>query len=114
MAAPNVPQDSYRRIAANISGHLWYDTLCVFRGSSVSGVEAHCWQSSPSGRCAGGRTILVDGIDAIDVTAIGEELFDLGHSPYATKVSILTTLLEHTQITSSIRLPVEISGMPSG
>ena len=64
-----------------------------------------------------GGPVLVDGIDAIDVTAIGEELFDLGHSPYATKVSILNDiaiLINDGKRPPSIRLPVEISGMPSG
>ena len=118
MAAPDVAQDSYRRIAAKVRAAVSGMTLyasSVDRALAASKLIAG--NIARAGDVPEGGPVLVDGIDAIDVTAIGEELFDLGHSPYATKVSILNDiaiLINDGKRPPSIRLPVEISGMPSG
>lgn len=118
MAAPDVDINNYKKIAAKVKAAVPGMTLyassadrALVASKKVSGNVAR------AGDVPGGRPVLVDGIDAIDVTEVGEELFGLGHSAYAGTVSLLndiSILITQGTRPPSSRLPVEIGGMPMG
>lgn len=69
-----------------------------------------------AGDISDGKPVLMDGIDAIDITAIGSEIFGTGHGAYASTPSILNDigqLVNHGQRPPNKRLS-QIRGMPEG
>ena len=69
-----------------------------------------------AGDISNGQPVLIEGVDAIDITEIGSEIFGLGHGAYASTPSILNDigqLVNHRQRPPSKRLS-QIRGMPEG
>jgi esterase/lipase superfamily enzyme len=116
MAAPDVDRDNYISLATKVRSAVAGMTL--YASSADGALTLSKWIAGNivrAGDVPAGGPVLVDGIDAIDVTAIGEDLF--GHSAYATTVSILSdisNLIAYGVRPPNRRAAVEIRGMPKG
>lgn len=116
MAAPDVDRDRYRKIAPKArraaSGMTLYASaadLALLASKILAGQVPRAGDVPPDG------PIVVPGIDSIDVTALGAEMFDLGHSAYAETKSVLNDIVG---VLAGTRPPhkrmVEINGIPDG
>jgi uncharacterized protein (TIGR02594 family) len=118
MAAPDVDKDMYLKSATKVRAAVSGMTLYASAADrAMAASKALAGNVSRAGDVPDGGPILVKGIDAIDVTRIGEELFGLGHSAYSEKASILNdiALIISTGIRPpNRRLPASIKGMPTG
>jgi esterase/lipase superfamily enzyme len=117
MAAPDVDRDHYKSLAAKVravaSGMTLYASSAdraLAASKRLAGNIARAGDVPTSG------PILVDGIDTIDVTAIGAEMFGLGHGSFASTRSILNDvgLVISTGTRPPNRRLAEIRGMPAG
>jgi esterase/lipase superfamily enzyme len=115
MAAPDVDKDHYMQIATRVRAAAKGMTLyasstdrALVASKRLAGGVSRAGDVSDSG------PILVDGIDAIDVSPIGEEIFGLGHGAYAQTRPVLNDIA--LAISKQERPPrlAEIRGMPIG
>jgi len=110
-------KDTYKSLAAKVraaaSGMTLYASSAdraLAASKTIAGNIARAGDVPASG------PILINGVDTIDVTAIGAELFGLGHGPFASTRSILNDIA--LVISTGARPPnkrlAEIRGMPIG
>ena len=117
MAAPDVDRDQFRQIAARVRAAVPGMTLYASSADRALAASKRLAGNIPrAGDVPPGGPIVVPGIESIDVTAIGAELFGLGHGPFASTRSILNDI--GLIIRQSLRPPNarlnDIRGMPDG
>ena len=117
MAAPDVDQDIYLQIAAKVRKAASGMTLYASSADrALAASKLFAGAIYRAGDVPETGPILVEGINSIDVTPIGAELFGLGHGPYAKARSVLNDV--GLVIGSGLRPPSnrlrEIRGMPPG
>jgi esterase/lipase superfamily enzyme len=117
MAAPDVDRDHYSGIAPRVRAGT--EGMTLYASSEDKALNASkqvSGQVARAGDVPGGRPVLVDEVDAIDVSAIGAEMFGLGHAPFATERSLLNDigLLVGGALRPPSRRLREIRGMPDG
>ncbi|HKY86033.1 MAG TPA: alpha/beta hydrolase, partial [Pseudorhodoplanes sp.] len=117
MAAPDVDADHYRDVASTVRAAVQGMTLYASSKDWAMTVSKTVAGRIPrAGEVSENGPILVDRIDAIDVTAVGDNVLGLNHGYYASENSILNDvklLLERGIRPPSNRL-AEILGMPEG
>jgi esterase/lipase superfamily enzyme len=92
MAAPDLDSDHYLKLVPKISGSFGMTLYAsaadraLLVAKRIAGNVPRAGDVPPSG------PLVVDGIDTIDVTAIGAELLGLGHSVFAARPSILNDI----------------------
>jgi esterase/lipase superfamily enzyme len=117
MAAPDVDADHYRdtatRVRAVVAGMTLYASAmdrALIASRKLAG------NIPRAGDVTGMGPILIDAIDSIDVTAVGDDVFGLNHGVFASKKSILNDV--KLLLSRGIRPPserlAEIRGRPDG
>jgi hypothetical protein len=77
-------RDRYKSIAAKVRAAVRGMTFYASsKDRALAASKRIAGNIARAGDVPEGGPILIDGIDAIDVTAIGAELFGLGHGPFA-------------------------------
>jgi len=116
MAAPDVDRNAYLSKIPKLRSVI--PGLTLYASSADKALQTSKRlrrRVQRAGDILDGKPLLVAGVDAIDVTAIGEETFGLGHGAYAAKRSILNDI--GLLINSHLRPPhkrlVELRGMPA-
>jgi esterase/lipase superfamily enzyme len=114
MAAPDVDRDLYTTIAA--STRKLTKGMTLYASASDRALLASkllAGHIPRAGDVPEGGPIVLDNIDSIDATALGEEIFGLNHGTFAKSLSILNDVL---LLLKGLRLPrvVEIKSMPEG
>lgn len=117
MAAPDLDRDHYEQLSPRVRAAAAGLTLYASAADRALGVSKRLAGDIPrAGDVPPTGPIVVEGIDSIDVTAIGGEMFGLGHSVFATTRSILNDV--GLLVAKGLRPPNErlreIRGMPEG
>jgi len=117
MAAPDLDKDHYKTIAAKVRAAASGMTLYASSADrALAASKRLAGNIARAGDVPSSGPILVDGIETIDVTPIGAEVFGLGHGPFASTRSILNDIA--LIISTGTRPPnkrlAEIRGMPIG
>jgi esterase/lipase superfamily enzyme len=117
MAAPDLERNHYKSIATKVRAAVAGMTLYASSADrALAASKRIAGNIARAGDVPEDGPILVDGIDTIDVTAIGSEMFGLGHGPFASTRSILNDIA--LVISTGTRPPnkrlIEIRGMPTG
>jgi esterase/lipase superfamily enzyme len=117
MAAPDLDKDHYKSIANKVRAASSGMTLYASSADrALAASKRVAGNVSRAGDVPEVGPVLVDGVDTIDVTAVGAELFGFGHGPFASARSILNDI--GLVISTGARPPskrlVEIRGMPAG
>jgi esterase/lipase superfamily enzyme len=116
-AAPDVAKDHYKSVAAKVRPAVSGMTLYASSADRALATSKRIAGNVPrAGDVPDEGPVTVEGVDTIDVTAIGSELFGLGHGPFASARSILDDigLIISTGTRPPNRRLVQIRGMPSG
>ena len=117
MAAPDVDSDQYKGLAPKVRAVVKGMTLyassadkALILSKTIAGRVPRAGDVPPGG------PILVDRVDAIDVTAVGDDVFGLNHGVFAKEKSILNDV--KLLLSLGLRPPAdrltEIRGMPVG
>jgi esterase/lipase superfamily enzyme len=117
MAAPDLDKDHYKSIVAKVRAAASGVTLYASSADrALTASKRIAGKIARAGDVPASGPILVDGVDTIDVTAIGAEMFGLGHDPFASTRSVLNDIA--IILSTGTRPPnkrlVEIRGMPVG
>jgi elongation factor Tu len=117
MAAPDVDLDQYKDIAPKVRAAAQGMTLYASSMDRAMVVSKKLAGNIPrAGDVLDGGPVLIDRVDAIDVTAVGDDVFGLNHGVFATEKSILNDV--KLLLSRGIRPPgdrlAEIRGMPQG
>ncbi len=83
MAAPDIDQAHYRQIGGDLAKVAAGLTLYASSADKAMIVSRSLAMAPRAGDVFGGRPVLVPGVEAIDVTAIGDEMFGLNHNTFA-------------------------------
>ncbi len=115
MAAPDVDRDQYRQIAGKVSRIVAGMTLYASSADKAMLFSRKLAQGPRAGDVIDGIPTIAEGIDAIDVTAIGDEILGMNHDTFAAKRSLINDIFLVLQGRSppSDRL-AEIRGVPEG
>ena len=103
MAAPDVDKDLFMKKAAEIKSVAKYMTLYASSADKAllaSGKQA--WDTR-MGYIGDNGPNLVEGIDTIDVTAVGDDMLGLNHGTYSGNRSVLTDLAQLIRSTVHMR-----------
>jgi esterase/lipase superfamily enzyme len=93
MAAPDIDRDLYKERVQIVRTAAAGMTLYASAADRALALSKRIAGNIPrAGDIIDGRPIVVDGVDAIDVTFIGEEMFGLGHGTYADTRSVLNDM----------------------
>lgn len=117
MAAPDVDRDLYLQRMARLRGRIPGLTLYASAKDRALSLSKSLRKDVPrAGDVPKTGPILADGVDTIDVTAIGEEMFGSGHGTYSSARSVLNDigLLIGTGTRPPNKRLVELRGMPAG
>ena len=117
MAAPDVDSDQYKGLAPKVRAVVKGMTLyassadkALILSKTIAGRVPRAGDVPPGG------PVLVDRVDAIDVTAVGDDVFGLNHGVFAKEKSILNDV--KLLLSLGLRPPTdrltEIRGMPEG
>jgi esterase/lipase superfamily enzyme len=92
MAAPDVDRDNYRQDIKSISKIVSGMTLYASAADEAMRVSRKLAGGPRAGEVLNHEPTMVDGVDAIDVTAIGNEIFGLNHTvSQKTDYSLMTS-----------------------
>jgi esterase/lipase superfamily enzyme len=115
MAAPDIDSDQYRQDIQNLSNTVAAMTLYASANDRAMLTSRTLAQGRRAGDVVDGKPILVPGVDAIDVSAVGDEIFGLNHDTFAAKRSLINDI---NLILEGVRPPnkrlAEIREMPEG
>jgi esterase/lipase superfamily enzyme len=89
LAAPDVDRDVFRLLARRIKNVAKRVTLYASQFDRALELSHKLAESPRAGDVLGGQPLIVPNLDTIDASAIGEEMFGLGHTIFATNRSIL-------------------------
>jgi esterase/lipase superfamily enzyme len=89
LAAPDVDCDVFRQLAARIKEVAGRATLYASQFDRALQLSRRLAEFPRAGDVLGGAPLIVPNLDTIDASAIGEELFGLGHTIFATNRSII-------------------------
>ncbi len=93
MAAPDIDRDLYKQRVIAIRPEADGMTLYASAADRALAISKRLAGDIPrAGDIFEGEPILVDGVDAIDVTFVGEEMFGLGHGTYAGTRAVLNDM----------------------
>jgi esterase/lipase superfamily enzyme len=117
LAAPDVSVDVFKSVASRL--RVIAKGITVYASSADKALLAS--EAKAGGPRAGsiskpGSPLLLPGIETIDVTAVGDDMFDLNHGVYASKRSVIDDighLLIDGKHPPNVRTP-EIRGIPEG
>jgi len=116
MAAPDVDTDVFLDLAPRVRRVSQGMTLYASSTDRAMAISKKLARRARAGDVPDEGPIILDGIDTIDVTAIGDEILGLNHSTFASSKSILNDV--KLLLTTGIRPPgnrlAEIQGMPTG
>lgn len=117
MAAPDVDADQYKDIAPKVRAAAQGMTLYASSMDRAMVISKKLAGNVPrAGDVPAGGPVLIDRVDAIDVTAVGDDVFGLNHGVFAAKKSVLNDV--KLLLSRGIRPPserlAEIRGMPEG
>lgn len=117
MAAPDLDKDHYLNIAPKVRAATAGMTLYASSADRALYASKRLAGNVPrAGDVPHDGPTLVKEVDTIDVTVVGEELFGLGHSPFAQTRPVLNdiALLISTGLRPPNKRLIEIRGMPEG
>jgi len=89
LAAPDVDRDVFRLLARRIKDVAKRVTLYASQFDRALELSHKLAESPRAGDVLDGRPLIVPNLDTIDASAIGDEMFGLGHTIFATNRSIL-------------------------
>jgi esterase/lipase superfamily enzyme len=114
MAAPDVDRDLYTSIALDARKHTKGMTLYASAADKAIAASKFLAGDIPrAGDVPEGGPIVLETIDSIDATSLGEEIFGLNHATFAKSLSILNDVY---LLLAGKRLPrvLEIISVPEG
>lgn len=114
MAAPDVDRDVYKTIA--VSARKLTKRMTLYASAADRALLASkvlAGDIPRAGDVPDDGPIVLDSIDSIDATALGEEIFGLNHSTYARSLSILNDVLLLLEGKAPPRV-IEINSVPDG
>ncbi len=104
MAAPDIDRDHYLGIAPKVRAAVSGMTLYASSADrALAASKAVAGDIPRAGDVPVSGPVLVKGVESIDVTPIGAELFGLGHGAFAQTRSILNDV--HLLVTKGLRPP---------
>ncbi len=89
MAAPDVDSDEYAQAVVNVSRVVGGMTLYASATDAAMVLSRTLAQGPRAGDLVNGKPALAPGVDAIDVSAIGDETFGLNHDTFASNRSLI-------------------------
>jgi esterase/lipase superfamily enzyme len=115
MAAPDVDRDQYRQVVKSVGRIVGGMTLYASAADKAMLASRTLAQGPRAGDVLGGLPTIVEGVDAIDVTAVGNEILGTDHDTFASKRSLINDigLVLQGKRPPNSRL-AEIRGMPEG
>lgn len=117
LAAPDVDRDQFRNIVSKLAGAAAGMTLYASSIDRALLASKRAAGAIPrAGDVPAGGPLVIAGLDSIDVTAIGDEMFGFRHTTFATTRSIVNDiglLIRTGRRPPPTRLS-EIRGMPEG
>jgi esterase/lipase superfamily enzyme len=117
MASPDVDEDVFRQLAPEVRPITEGMTLYVSSADKALDVSRALAKVPRAGDVTAAGPVVLPGIDTIDVTAAGSELFGLNHSTFANGRSVLNDIdriLRDGLRPPDARLPVEIQPVFEG
>jgi esterase/lipase superfamily enzyme len=89
MAAPDLDKDQFLQDVHALRGHTGGMTLYACSNDWALFVSRTLARGPRAGDIIDGKPILVDGVEAIDITAIGTEIFGFNHTQFATNRAVM-------------------------
>ena len=89
MAAPDIDRDQYRQEIPDIRGIASGLTLYASSDDRAMQASRTFAQAPRAGDVISGVPTVTDGVDAIDVTAVGDDLLGLNHDTFASNRSVI-------------------------
>jgi esterase/lipase superfamily enzyme len=89
LAAPDVDRDVFHLLAQRIKDVATRATLYASRFDRALKLSRRLAESPRAGDVPDGRPLIVPNLETIDASAVGDEMFGLGHSIFATNRSII-------------------------
>ncbi len=115
MAAPDVDRDLYTSTAADARKHTKGMTLYASAADKALKVSKYLAGAvSRAGDVPENGPIVLDNIDSIDATSLGEDLFGLNHGTFAKSLSILNDVFQLLKKGERPPRVLEIKSMPEG
>jgi esterase/lipase superfamily enzyme len=115
LAAPDVDRDVFSLLARRITRVARRATLYASRFDRALELSRNLWDSPRAGDVPDGEPLIVPNVDTIDASAIGEEIFGLGHTTFAKDRSIIDDIgnILRRDEPPNVRTP-QIRGVPEG
>lgn len=89
MAAPDVDRDQYKQAISKASHIIGGMTLYASSADKAMRISRALATQTRAGDVVGGKPIVVPGVDAIDVTAMGDEILGINHDTFAASRSLI-------------------------
>ncbi|KGJ63581.1 esterase/lipase superfamily enzyme [Bradyrhizobium huanghuaihaiense] len=89
LAAPDVDKDQFMRFVPGVQGLLTGVTLYASASDKTLLASMKAARNVPRAGYVYGKPLTLPGIDSIDVTRMGDELFGLNHDTFATNRSLI-------------------------
>lgn len=115
MAAPDMDSDEYKQAISKASQIIGGMTLYASSADKAMKISRALAAQTRAGDVVGGKPLIVPGVDAIDVTVMGDEVLGINHDTFATNRSLIDDI---SLLLQGIRPPskrlVQIRSMPEG
>jgi esterase/lipase superfamily enzyme len=92
LAAPDLDADEFKAAVQEIAGKAKRYTLYGSEDDKALAASKKLRSNYPRAGDGGEHLLVVEGVESIDATSVGEDLFGLGHSYFASKRTVLSDL----------------------
>lgn len=92
MAAPDIDASLFRAAISGLSGKAARYTLYGSKNDKALVTSKRLRQGFPRAGDGGANVVVVNGVETVDASAVGDDLFGLGHGYFASKRTVLTDL----------------------
>jgi esterase/lipase superfamily enzyme len=92
LAAPDYDADKFRDFAGELKGKARRYTLYGSERDLALMASKHKRKNYPRAGDGGANIVVVDGVETIDATAVGQDLLGLGHSYFSSEWTLLSDI----------------------
>ena len=92
MAAPDIDADDFKQAVASLRGKAYRYTLYGSSKDKALAMSKKIRKGYPRAGDGGNNVVVVGGIETVDASAVGEDMFDLGHDYIASQRILLADL----------------------
>lgn len=92
MAAADIDADEFKAAVSEIKGKATRYTLYGSAADKALALSKTLRSDYPRAGDGGKNIVVIDGVESVDATSVGEDLFGLGHSYFSSKRPVLSDI----------------------